>query len=208
MPVRERVVGVDGYARGWVAVELVDGRFADAKAFRGFPGVRDAFREVACIAVDIPIGGGPRDADSAARLFVGPRWASVFPTPPAEIVALDDYAEAVGRHPSLSRQSFGLFRKMREVAAVPHDEPPVVEVHPEVSFCALKGAHLDEPKKAWNGFMERRRLLAGAGIELPDRLAAELPLIDVLDAAIAAWSARRYVRGEKKSLGEPPAIWY
>jgi hypothetical protein len=46
------------------------------------------------------------------------------------------------------------------------------------------------------------------GIELPDRLAAGLPLIDVLDAAIAAWSARRYVRGEKKSLGEPPAIWY
>lgn len=204
----ERVVGVDGYARGWVAVELVDGRFAGARAFRGFPGVRDAYLDAACIAVDIPIGGGPRAADQLAREFVGPRWASVFPTPPEDVIEIDDYAEAVGRHPSLSRQSFALFRKIREVATVPHESPRVVEVHPEVSFCALKGDYLEEPKTSWNGFMERRRLLVEAAIEIPDDLATGTPLVDVLDAAVAAWSAQRCARGEAQSLGEPPAIWF
>jgi predicted RNase H-like nuclease len=204
----ELVVGVDGYARGWVAVELRDGRFAGARPFRGFAGVVHAHADAACIAVDIPIGAGPREADELARKLVGPRWASVFPTPPAEVIALDDYAEAVRRHPSLSRQSFALFRKIREVAAVAHDRPRVVEVHPEVSFRALKGAYLDEAKTTWSGFMERRTLLVAAGIEIPDALPAGIPLVDVLDAAVAAWSARRCALGEAASLGEPPGIWY
>jgi predicted RNase H-like nuclease len=204
----ELVVGVDGYARGWVAVALRGGRFAEARTFRGFPGVRDAYLDARCIAVDIPIGGGPREADRLAREFVGPRWASVFPTPPEVVIDLDDYAVAVAQHPSLSRQSFSLFAKIREVRAVPHDDPPVVEVHPEVSFRALKGAFLEEPKTSWNGFMERRGLLEAAGIELPATLDERIPLIDVLDAAVAAWSARRVARGESSSLGRPASIWF
>jgi predicted RNase H-like nuclease len=202
------VVGVDGYARGWVAVALRGGRFAEARTFRGFPGVRDAYLDARCIAVDIPIGGGPREADRLAREFIGPRWASVFPTPPEAVIDLDDYAAAVAQHPSLSRQSFSLFAKIREVRAVPHDDPPVVEVHPEVSFRALKGAVLEEPKTTWNGFMERRQLLEAAGIELPATLDKGIPLIDVLDAAVAAWSARRVARGDSSSLGGPASIWF
>jgi predicted RNase H-like nuclease len=200
------VLGVDGYARGWVAVALEDGRFHSALAARAFPELYDAFPEVRCVAVDIPIGAGPRDADAAARQFVGPRWASVFPTPPAEVIALEDYAEAVGVYPSLSRQSFSLFGKIREVAECL--EARVVEVHPEVSFRALKGAYLEESKTTWNGFMERRALLAAAGIEIPDALAGGMPLADVLDAAVAAWSAARHLAGRSASLGDPPAIFY
>jgi predicted RNase H-like nuclease len=202
------VVGVDGYARGWVAVALRSGRFETARTFRGFPGVRDAYLDAGCIAVDIPMGGGPREADRLAREFVGPRWASVFPTPPEAVIDLDEYAVAVAQYPSLSRQSFSLFAKIREVRVVPHDEPPIVEVHPEVSFCALKGAFLEEPKTTWNGFMERRRLLGAAGIELPATLEKGIPLIDALDAAVAAWSARREARGEAKRLGAAPSICY
>jgi predicted RNase H-like nuclease len=202
----DRVLGVDGFPRGWVAVELQDGEFADARAFRGFAEVLDSYADAGRISVDIPIGAGPRDADEAARRFVGPRWASVFPTPPAEVIQLDSYAEAVALHPSLSRQSFALFRKIREVAACL--DPRIVEVHPEVSFRALKGAYLEESKTTWNGFMERRALLAGAGIEIPDALPAGIPLADVLDAAVAAWSARRIARDEASTLGEPPAIWF
>jgi predicted RNase H-like nuclease len=202
----DQVVGVDGYPRGWVAVELVDGRFAAAAVFRTFAGLRASYSDASAIAVDIPIGPGPRDADVAARELIGPRWASVFPTPPAEVIELDDYAEAVQRHPSLSRQSFALFRKIREVAACL--EPHLVEVHPEVSFRMLKGAFLQEPKASWNGFMERRHLLEAAGIEIPDALPEGMPLVDVLDAAVAAWSARRHARGESGSLGDPPAIWF
>ena len=200
------VLGVDGYARGWVAVALEEGRFATARTFRTFREVCAAFPQAVCLAVDIPVGPGPRDADAAARRFVGPRWASVFPTPPREVIQLDDYAEAVRVYPSLSRQSFALFAKIREVAESLADH--VVEVHPEVSFRALKGAYLEESKTTWNGFMERRALLAATGIEIPDALPAGVPLVDVLDAAVAAWSAARHARGESSSLGDLPAIWY
>lgn len=200
------VVGVDGYARGWVAVALEDGRFHSARAVRSFRELYDAFADARCVAVDIPIGAGPRAADEAARRFVGPRWAAVFPTPPLEVIALDDYREAVRAHPSLSRQSFALFGKIREVAECLRDH--VIEIHPEVSYRALKGAYLAESKRTWNGFMERRALLAAAGIELPDALPAGMPLVDVLDAAAAAWSAARHAEGRASSLGDTPTIWY
>jgi predicted RNase H-like nuclease len=189
-----------------VTIELVDRRFASASAFRDFASVCAAHADADRIAVDIPIGCGPRDADQEARAFVGPRWASVFPTPPEEIVRVDDYAEAVQQHPSLSRQSFALFRKIQEVAECV--DARVIEVHPEVSFRALKGAYLEEPKSTWNGFMERRALLAAAGIEIPDALPAGLPLADVLDAAVAGWSAARHAQDEARRLGSGPSIWY
>lgn len=204
LPESSSVVGVDGHRRGWVAVVLVGGRFESARAFSAFPEVCGAYPTAACIAVDIPIGAGPRSADDEARKFVGPRWASVFPVPPGDVLALDDYQEAVRRHPSLSRQSFSLFRRIREVAACLDGR--VVEVHPEVSFRALKGAYLEEPKTSWDGFMERRALLEGAGIAIPEALGRGMPLVDVLDAAVAAWSAHRHARGESSSLGEPPSI--
>jgi hypothetical protein len=65
--------------------------------------------------------------------------------------------------------------------------------------------------------MERRGLLASAGIELPDELpAGQAAPDDVLDAAIAAWSATRKERDEAVTLpADPPrqdgryvAIWY
>jgi predicted RNase H-like nuclease len=200
------VVGVDGYARGWIAVVLADGTFEEARAFTLFAELCEAYPRAKSIAVDIPIGAGPRDADTEARKFVGPRWASVFPVPPGDILALDDYEEAVRRHPSLSRQSFSLFQRIREVAACL--DPRVVEVHPEVSFRALKGAYLDEPKTSWDGFMERRALLEAAGIAIPDALGRGIPLVDVLDAAVAAWSATRVARGAAQRLGDAPSISY
>jgi hypothetical protein len=46
------------------------------------------------------------------------------------------------------------------------------------------------------------------------RAAGGVPVADVLDAGAAAWSARRYARGEARSLpegwtrGAAGAIWY
>jgi hypothetical protein len=51
--------------------------------------------------------------------------------------------------------------------------------------------------------MERRRLLHGAGIDLPDRLAEDAgtaPPDDLLDAAVAAWTACRKARGAARVL--------
>jgi predicted RNase H-like nuclease len=199
----ELVVGVDGYPRGWVAVALRAGRFARVVLGPTLREILGGFPTAAAFGVDIPIGAGPREADRLAREFVGPRRASVFPAPTEEALLASTFAETSG----VSRQTFALFPKIREVARLAAD-PRIVEVHPEVSFCALKGAHLEHPKTTWNGFMERRRLLAGAGIELPDHLETGAPLVDVLDAAAAAWSARRYARAEAQPLGHGPVIWY
>ncbi len=95
----------------------------------------------------------------------------------------------------------------------------IYEVHPEVSFCALAGAHLQHSKKTWNGLMVRRSLLREAGTLLPDDLldVGCIPADDVLDAAVAAWSALRIAHGEAKTLPSEPeidergravAIWY
>jgi predicted RNase H-like nuclease len=91
------------------------------------------------------------------------------------------------------------------------------EVHPEVSFREMAGAPLEHAKRSWNGQMERRRLLAGGGIELPDDLGSlgPVPPDDVLDAAAAAWSANRIADGVARAFPNPPqrigdrdvAIW-
>jgi predicted RNase H-like nuclease len=78
-------------------------------------------------------------------------------------------------------------------------------------------APMTHPKRTWNGLMERRALLAAAGIEIPGDLpGCDAAADDVLDAAAVAWTAARKVRGEARTLPEEPpwdggravAIWY
>jgi predicted RNase H-like nuclease len=215
MPV---VAGVDACRGGWVAIVLGAGQFADSLFAATFAQLLGRLEDARAVGVDIPIGlpsEGVREADVAARAFVGPRRSSVFPTPPRAALVAATYAEARGVLPSLSAQSFALGKKILEGEACLEER--VFEVHPEVSFAALAGRHLRHSKRSWNGQMERRRLLASAGIELPDELTAgQAAADDVLDAAIAAWSAARKARGEAATLpddppvqdGRPVAIWY
>ena len=210
--------GADACRGGWVAIVLEDGAFAAACRETTFARLVSALAGADAIGVDIPIGlphSGPRRADVAARAFVGPRRSSVFPAPSRAAVLAATYAGARAALPSLSAQSFALRAKILEVGACLEER--VFEVHPEVSFAALAGRHLLHTKRSWNGQMERRRLLAAAGIELPDALAAgEAAADDVLDAAIVAWTATRRARGEAATLppdpplqdGRPVAIWY
>lgn len=148
-------------------------------------------------------------------MFVGPRRGSVFPTPPRAALLAASYADARRVLPSLSAQSFALGRKILEVAGCLQER--VFEVHPEVSFAALAGRHLRHAKRTWNGQTARRLLLASAGIVLPDELAAgRAAADDVLDTAVAAWTAARKASGQAATLPpEPPlqdgravAIWY
>jgi predicted RNase H-like nuclease len=212
------VAGADGCRGGWVAIVLDDGRVADSLVASTFTRLLGRLDAAAVIAVDIPIRlpcEGVRAADVAARAFVGPSRSSVLPTPPRAALAVAMYVEARRVLPSLSAQSFALGKKILEVEEALEER--VFEVHPEVSFAALAGRHLRYSKRSWNGQMERRRLLDAAGIELPDELrAGQAVADDVLDAAIAAWSAARKVRGEAVPLlpdpplqgGRPVAIWY
>jgi predicted RNase H-like nuclease len=204
------IAGIDRYRRGWVAVVLdpLEVLVAERLAALVVP-------EAECVGVDMPIGlpvAGEREADVLARKFVGRRWSSVFMTPPRQVLEADSYAaanEVARRLPGgkmISRQAWALKATIFEVEHL--NDPRLIEVHPEVTFAAMSGAHLPHAKSTWNGQMLRRRILAEHGIELPDVLAAagDVPVADVLDAAAVAWSARRYARGEASSLAG--VIWY
>lgn len=204
-----RVVGVDGYPGGWVAVALDDGSFADAATFASFTQVLLAFAEARTIAVDIPIGlppPWPRRADLEAAQFVGKRRGSVFLTFPAPVYEASSHvaatalaSELTGR--GISQQGYRLGKKILEVDALARRDRRVIEVHPEVSFCELAGQELEFSKRSWNGLMERRRLLRTAEIEVPESLdAGTAPADDLLDAAVAGWSAQRYASGVREPL--------
>ena len=158
--------------------------------------------------------------------MVGPRWPSVFTALHPDLLGEPNWAAAnqmsndrFGK--GVSTQSFGLKAKIAEVAKVAARNNRVYEVHPEVSFVKLAGQHLKFPKKNWNGHNERRALLEANCIKIPDVLddAKHLGADDVLDAAAAAWSARRIADGQGLSLPDRPecdgsgrgrrvAIWY
>lgn len=219
------MLGVDAAGKhGWVGI-LLDRQGYVAAHLGTLPEVIRWGEPVTTIAVDIPIGnvpGGGRRADVDARRFVGPRSASVFTTPPLEIVEAVVYAQANETLAAMgaakvSRQAWSLVPKMAEAAMVAATDPRVFEVHPEVSFRELAGEHLAWSKKSWNGLLLRRRLLGSAGIVLPDVIPDLEDVVsdDVVDAAAAAWSALRIAAGTKRSFPDPPeevdgrqvAIW-
>lgn len=215
-----RVVGVDGWTRGWVAVTLDRGSVTVTE-HPTFAEVLAAAGTASVVGVDIPIGlpmMPGRAADTAARAALAPYASRVFPTFPRAVLDAPTYAEAVARcgdGPRLSRQAYGLRAKILEVD--PHrGDARIFEVHPELAFAAMAGAPLVS-KKTWNGAMWRRALLTAHGIELPDVLASagHVPVDDVLDAAAVAWSSARIAAGIALCLPpDPPrqdgravAIW-
>jgi predicted RNase H-like nuclease len=131
----------------------------------------------------------------------------VFPTFPREVYECDTYAAAVAlcrAHgwPGISPPSYGLRRPLLEVNSMPLKRSGVVhEVHPELSFWKMnKEMPLSWSKHSWNGFFERRSLLAEEGIVFPERLPIGVGLADVLDAAAAAWTARRIATREHEAF--------
>jgi predicted RNase H-like nuclease len=221
-----KVVGVDGCKGGWVEIALQDGRFGSAGFRATLVDIAATHADAEVIAVDIPIGlpdASPRRADVEARRFLAGRASSVFSTPSRGALEALSYeaANTLSREKSgkgLSKQSYALAKRILEADVLVQTDPRVFEIHPEVSFRELAGEALPS-KKAWEGQMRRRRLLERAGIVLPDDLgtASVVPSDDVLDAAVAAWSALRIARGEALTLpADPPidgsgrkvAIWY
>ena len=218
-----RVIGVDGCPGGWLAVAYdVEARTLTPAVHRSFVELLAAYPDAERIGVDIPIGlveGGPRRADLEARKVLGPRRNSVFPAPDPRIVTAPTYEEANSRARSItgrgvSRQAFAIFPKIVDVDRTlsPALQGRVFEVHPEVCFWALGGRPMAHPKRTVEGFEERRALLGGVlGVELPDRrtagvMAKPAKADDVLDAIVAAWTARRDALGRSRRLPEEPQV--
>lgn len=206
---------------------LGPGGFERAVKARALGELVAALPAVEVVGVDIPIGllAGERRADREARRVVGARRNSVFRTPPRPVAMASSYEEAnircrelVGQ--GISQQAWALVPKILEAERYrAAGGVGLFEVHPEVSWWAMAGSQLRASKHTWNGLAHRRVLLGRQGIELPDDLgeAGKVAADDVLDAAAAAWSARRIATGEAHCLPDPPerddagcpvAIWY
>jgi len=208
-----KVAGVDGTKGGWVAVVLDDGRLVEDQVLSPVKADFSELMNAAVIAVDVPIGFGPRRADAAARAFMRGAASTVFTTPSRKILE-SRFGPGLG----VSAQAHALGERILHVTKLAGSDPRLREVHPEVSFRAMnEGQPLRYRKKSAGGVLERIEILRRHAVEL-DHLAnaAVVPIDDVLDAAAAAWSAHRIATGVAQSLPEPPevvnghlvAIWY
>lgn len=170
--------------------------------------------DAAILAVDMPIGlsaDGHRSADQLARDRLGPRRSTFFPTPIRSLLDFDDYDEAnahtkatIGK--GLSKQTWNLMPKIREVDElwVPDLAGRLVEAHPETSFAEIAGGPVMSKKSTPEGRTERRALLRsqfGQALDTAlDQMKSSLQ-IDAIDAAAAAWTARRVLEGTAVVLG-------
>ena len=217
-------LGIDWHRRGWVGIIL---RPASPPVVVADPSLKSLIARVPdaeCVGVDIPIGlpAVERKADLLARNYVGRRRNSVFMTPPKPVLEAPNYAAANVIAPDItggkkiSQQAWALRHHIALVETLAAEDRRVIEVHPEVSFRAMVGRELEYAKSTWNGQRLRLRGLADEGIVLADHLVegGDVPVADVLDAAAAAWSARRYARHEERALpedalrGQDEVIWY
>lgn len=205
------VAGLDGRRGGWAAAVL---RADGTVEHLALATVAEALAlDVAAVGVDMPVGlpvRGRRACDLEAKRVLGAAHARVFLTPPRAVLDLGPDAghpAASALHRTLvdgkglSRQSWHLLPKVAEVDDLA-DDPRLVEVHPELSFAALAGAPL-LIKRTVTGRAARLAALATA---LPCLDAAAVPAgDDAVDAVVVAWSARRWLAGEARTLpGGPP----
>lgn len=201
------VMGVDGCRDRWLAA-TVQGRRVTWSLLDDAASV--CASTAIAIAVDIPIGlpsGGRRPCDVAASQLLRPIGSSrVFPTPPRAVLAATDYLDACALSfadcgKKLSKQTWGLWPKVRDFELTPREDDRVVEAHPEVSFLRMAGRVLPT-KHSPQGLAERRDVLSdhfdlAALADVPSRASAD----DALDALACAWTARRWLRGEAEVLG-------
>lgn len=225
------VAGVDGCRGGWVAFKVeLPARVTSAEVINVPAWLRERPPDLACIGIDIPIGllEGPRACDKAARKLLGqPRGSSVFPAPCRPALRAQTYAEAssINRQKTtkgLSQQAWGIVPKIKQVddAITPDCQKRAFEVHPEVCFWALAGERpMAHGKKTKAGVSERLDLLRPVFPDIERHLQnrrASVGRDDLLDAAVAAWTAlrickdeaRRVCEAERDAKGLETTIWY
>jgi len=218
------VLGVDGTPQGWIGVfrHIDDAQPPTARFFDTFDDVLTAEEMPDVIAVDMPIGfletatRGGRACERDARARLKGRTSSVFSAPCRAALGDDDYPSALATNRAangvgLSKQSFHLFPKMRQIdaAMTPHLQTRIRESHPELAFAILAGAPMTHPKRKAEGRAERLALLESLGYDRgfldPHPFArSQVAPDDLLDAAVLALSATRIARGHALRLPAEP----
>lgn len=212
--------GADGCPAGWIVVTATAAspklKVLDVRVVPNFAALLESTSACAAVAVDIPIAlseDGRRRADFEARRRIGPRGSSVFPAPPRFVLETADYEKAnalskarYGR--GLQRQTFNILPKITEADAcmTPALQCRVVESHPEVSFSALAGRHLAQPKRKPAGRAERLQILETAFGQAAHHLSPPRGAAwdDLLDACVLAWTASHLADGTAVYLPAEP----
>ena len=214
------VAGVDGYRGepGWVCFKVeLPSRDTSVDVIDLRAWLKKRPPDLACIAIDIPIGlfDRSRTCDEKARkLLRSPRCFSVFSPPCRAALVATSYTAAnctnrLKTDKGLSQQAWGIAGKIKQVDDVMTRECQewAFEVHPEICFWALnKGQPMRHSKKRKEGRVERRDLLEPEfpGIQSHlDNLPPHVGPDDLLDAAVAAWTALRRVQGKAEHVKPP-----
>ena len=212
------VAGIDGYPGGWVAFKVDLATSGTSVELVDLPSILgNKPSDLASLAIDIPIGlfDGTRACDKAARKILGnKRGTSVFPVPCRASVSAKDHdtASVTNLHRTgrkLTLQAWGIAKKIKQVdnAISPLNQKWAFEVHPEVCFWALAGERpMRHKKKSKDGINERLALLLTVFPDIEPHLQTRPVGVgkdDLLDAAVAAWTALRLWQGEARQVCEP-----
>ena len=161
------VAGVDGAPGGWAVIQMQESRWS-VQRVTTLAEFIDSAPGVAIIAIDIPIGlldayeVGGRQCDREARAALGKRASSVFPAPIRSVLpaATWENACAINRASApgakaMSKQAFGILRKVKEIDDLLQGRPELRsvlhEVHPELCFSTLAGQPMGHQKSCGFG---------------------------------------------------------
>lgn len=215
------VAGVDGCRGGWLMflLALTEPPAWQACLYASFEEVLHAPPYPQVIAVDMPIGlldvpaPGGRRCDQEARRLLGRRSRSIFSPPSRLSLGATHYDEVRGQ--GMSRQSFGLLPKIRELDQLltPASQQRVYEAHPELAFCRLAKHPLHSSKKTAAGYAERCQLLSSLPVfpmlRDPYRNSGfrrtQVALDDFVDAAVLSWVAYGIACGQARRVPCYPA---
>lgn len=205
------VAGIDGCRAGWIAFKVDLTAHDTSVEVVDLPAwLRKRPPDLACLSIDIPIGllDGSRACDKAARKLLGqPRGTSVFAAPCRSALSAKNHAAATATNlrntgRGLSQQAWGIAPKIKQVddAITPDSQRWAFEIHPEVCFWALNERRpMKHNKKTKEGAAERLALLRRFFPEIERHLATRPVRVgadDLLDAAVASWTALRWNRGQ------------
>jgi predicted RNase H-like nuclease len=196
-------IGLDGYAKGWVAVRLGENGAEEIDFLTDLKACFDSSFTRAMI--DIPIGLPDREyrhcdlegrellRENRSRLFCGARRPLLAHETREAAHAWAKAADGIG----VSCQLFCLLRKIRQVDELmtSRRQARVRESHPELIFQRLNNGALLPSKKSQDGIRLRRRILLDKGFASIDawleaRIGTGAKADDILDACACAVAAK------------------
>lgn len=165
-------VGIDVCKGKWIAVCITENQF-EVDKYDSIKEICDKYSDSDSIIIDMPLGL-PEDANDVrpeceARKHLKGKASSIFNVPCRQAVYAKDYESAneINREilgVGLSKQSFGICSKIREVDEFFKDNPEwknkLLEGHPEICFSKLNnGKAILENKTKSDGQMIRLEIL-------------------------------------------------